>query len=601
MEQQVIQAYQEVFGRAPDPEGLAYWTNTLNQNPDYNLRRALQNSPEFARQTYQAVLGREPTEEEIQSYLDTGGDGEKLRVDLINSSENLRPTQLGEIGAPNGIPLDIREDRPSTADLAYALTTGAELILPEYQVAGLDPMTTGAFEEFQANKGAYEPLLNMGVGALGDALSGTFDLAGQISGEVQAGQDAAGRAAEESYLAGQGAQEVASDVTEQARGLFDPLEQSLSESTLGARDTVSSAQQAADLAAERARMSTAEAQAALQAASEFGLGAAQQGIAGLAGTGAMYTPDMIAPYMNNYEDAAIQQALADISRQGQLEEQRVRGQAVQAGAFGGSRQAVAERELARNVLEQQGRTAAQMRAQGYESAAQRSQQAFEDALRRQQQGAQLSGQLGQMGASSASSAAQAGGQLGLSAEQLAQGSALQGGQLGLSADQMAAANAQSLAQTGLGIEQLAGQLGLNAGQLAGQMAGQAGNLGLSSANLGISGIQTGLSAMQQAAGMGQQAANMAGQAQQYGLQDLSTSMQMGQMSQAQQQAELDAQRLNEYQQAMLPYQQLAFQADIIGGAPTGITSTMSQPIQTPSMLSQIGGLGLTALSLAKGF
>lgn len=597
MEQQVIDAYQEIFGRTPDAEGLAYWTNTLNQNPDYDLRRALQNSPEFVQQTYQAVLGRNPTEDEIQGYLNTGGDGEQLRVDLINSSENLSPTQLGEIGAPNGIPLDVRADRPSTADLAYTLTTGAELNLPEYQVAGLDPMVTGAFEEFQANSGAYEPLFNMGVGALGDALSGTFDFAGQIEDEVRAGQEAARRAAEESYRTGEESRGIASDVTGRARGLFDPLSQSLSESTLGMRGTAGSAQEAANLAAERARMSTAEAQAALQEASEFGLGAAQQGIAGLTGTGGMYSPDMIAPYMSNYEDAAVQQALADIARQGQLQEQRVRDQAVQAGAYGGSRQAVAEQELARNVLEQQGRTAAEMRAQGYQSAAQRSQQAFEDAMRRQQQAAQLSGQLGQMGAGSASSAAEAGGRLGLSAEQLAQGSALQGGQLGLSAEQMAAANAQSLAQTGLGIEQLAGQTGLNAQQIAGQMAGQAGSLGLDSARLGLSGIQTGLSAMGQVAGMGQQAANMGGQAQQYQLQDLSTSMQMGQMSQAQQQAELDAQRLNEYQQAMLPYQQLAFQADIIGGAPTGITSTMSQPIQTPSMLSQIGGLGIAALGV----
>jgi hypothetical protein len=277
----------------------------------------------------------------------------------------------------------------------------------------------------------------------------------------------------------------------------------------------------------------------------------------------MYSPDMIAPFMNDYENAAVQQALSDLARQGELRERDLEAQAVQAGAFGGSRQAVAEQELARNVMEQQGRTAAEMRNQGYESAAQRSQAAFEDAMRRRQQGAQLTGQLGQIGSGAAAGAAEAGGRLGLDAEQLAQTGGLSGAQM-----------------------QMTGAEG-------------AGNLGLQSANLGLSGIQAGLGAQQQAAGIGQgiaglglQSANMGGLAQQYQAQDLSTLMQMGQQQQAQQQTEFDAQRLNQYQNMMIPFQQLAFASDIMNSMPTGIVSTMSQPIQGPSMLSQIGGLAL---------
>jgi protein involved in temperature-dependent protein secretion len=93
----------------------------------------------------------------------------------------------------------------------------------------------------------------------------------------------------------------------------------------------------------------------------------------------------------------------------ELAQQEVRGQAVRAGAFGGSRQAVAEQELQRNILEQQARTAAQLRAAGFESVANRALQA-----------AQATGQLGQIGAGAAAGAAEAGGRLGLSAEQLAQ-------------------------------------------------------------------------------------------------------------------------------------------------------------------------------------
>lgn len=248
-----------------------------------------------------------------------------------------------------------------------------------------------------------------------------------------------------------------------------------------------------------------------------------QGIAGLQGTGRMYSPDMIAPFMSQYEDAAVQQALKDIARQGTIQGQNLAAQAAGAGAFGGSRQAIAQGELARNVLEEQGRTAAQMRAAGFENAAQRSQQAFEQSQARRQQASQLTGQLGQA----------------------------------------------------------------------------AGNLGLQQAQLGLQGIQAGLGAQQQAAGIGQGIAALGqqqlgfGQAlQRMGQQDINMLYQIGQQQQAQRQSQLDARRMTQQQQAMIPYQQLAFASDIITGAPTGITSIMSQP--GPSPASQIGGLGLSA-------
>jgi hypothetical protein len=97
--------------------------------------------------------------------------------------------------------------------------------------------------------------------------------------------------------------------------------------------------------------------------------------------------------MGQFEDSAVQQALSDIARQGQIAQQGVAAQAVGAGAFGGSRQAVAEQELQRNILEQQGRTAAQMRQAGFESATQRAQAAFEAQQGRAQQAAQLTGAL----------------------------------------------------------------------------------------------------------------------------------------------------------------------------------------------------------------
>ena len=101
-------------------------------------------------------------------------------------------------------------------------------------------------------------------------------------------------------------------------------------------------------------------------------------------TGGRFDPASISDFMNPYEEAAVQQALADIRREGQIAESGLNAQAVGAGAFGGSRAAVAAGELNRNIIDQQARTAAQMRAAGFESAAERARAAFEAQQARRQ-------------------------------------------------------------------------------------------------------------------------------------------------------------------------------------------------------------------------
>jgi len=121
----------------------------------------------------------------------------------------------------------------------------------------------------------------------------------------------------------------------------------------------------------------------------------QQGISALAGSADQFDPSGIAAYMSPYEDDAVQQALADITRQGEIQRTQLDANAVASGAFGGARQGIADAELTRNVLEQQGRTAADMRRTGYESAAARAQDAFERAKGRTQQASQLYGSIGE--------------------------------------------------------------------------------------------------------------------------------------------------------------------------------------------------------------
>lgn len=275
-------------------------------------------------------------------------------------------------------------------------------------------------------------------------------------------------------------------------------------------------------------------QEAFQAAQEARL-ASMAGMSGLAGTGGMYDPSMARPFMNEFEDAAVQQALADIRREGDIAGIGLRAGAVGSGAFGGSRQAIAEQELQRNIMEQQGRTAAQMRQAGFESSAQRSQAAFEEAMRRQQQAATGIGSLGVQGAQAA------------------------------------------------------------------------GNLGLQGSQLGLAGVQAGLGAEQQRAGinqmmggMGQQFAGLGGQLQQQQLQDINTLGSLGRQQQQQDQAALDVAFANQYQQATMPFQQLAFASDIISGAPSGQSgvSLISQQMPQPasSFSQQLGtGLGIAGL------
>jgi hypothetical protein len=569
--------------------------------------------------------------------------------EVVNPEGLSAAPQLSKSGVIGGREVGIAgpgDDIPGITELAYGLAAeGIEL--PEQMLAGFNADQRQAFELARAGIGSYKPFLERaeglteeGVGSLQQALSATQDLAGQIPGQVSTGQGAldraagrvedfaaqgaadARRAADASYLAGEQGRALAADVTGRARGLSDPLERRLEDATTGAEGIAQLGMSKTDIASQRARTSTATAQQALQDAAELGKLAALQGITQLEGTGTRFTPDQTQAFMNQYEDAAVQQALADIARQGEIQQQNVAFQAEQAGAFGGGRQAVAEQELARNVLEQQGRTAAQMRAAGFESASDRAQQAFEQSQARQQNVAQLTGQLGQAGVGASAQAAQAAGQLGLSAEELAQRGALQGAQLGMSAEQFAAANAQSIAQTGLNIEQLAAQTGMDAQRLAGQMAGQAGqlgvsagqlgvqgaqaagNLGLQSANLGLSGIQAGLGAQQQAAGLGQGIAGLGQQmaglgqlGQSMNLQDINTMSTIGQQQQAQEQAALDVAYQNQYQQAMQPYQQLAFLSDITTGAPSGQMTSATQP--GPSIGSQLMGAGLGIYGLSQ--
>lgn len=355
--------------------------------------------------------------------------------------------------------------------------------LPDYMVADRTPTQVAAETMAREGRGSYQPYLQAAQGLTGQGVMAT-EQAGQLS-QQQLGEAQTERGA--------------------------------------ARDALSGAL------------------AGTGAAGAGALGAAQQGIAGLSGTGDMYDPNMVQGFMNPYEQQVIDSAMGDIARSGAMQLNEARAGAVNQGAFGGARSGLVESEIGRNILSQQAQTAGNLRQQGFESAAGRSQQAFEDAQRRQQQAATATGNLGLSGFGQAAGAA----------------------------GQMA------------NIGQSFGNLGTSFGQLGQQAAGQQAQFGQGLGSLGG-----------QMAGFGQQQ-----QGQQ--LQDINTALTIGQQQQQAQQAQLDAARQNQYQQAMAPYQSLGFFSDIFQGAPTGTSSVLQSQQPGASPFSQAAGLGIGAYGLAQ--
>ena len=88
-------------------------------------------------------------------------------------------------------------------------------------------------------------------------------------------------------------------------------------------------------------------------------------------------PDQNQAFMNPFIEQVLDRNLADITRQGDIARQKIDSQAAQQGAFGGSRQAIANQELQRNLADTFARQSAGLRAQAFESAQDRAQKASE--------------------------------------------------------------------------------------------------------------------------------------------------------------------------------------------------------------------------------
>ena len=124
----------------------------------------------------------------------------------------------------------------------------------------------------------------------------------------------------------------------------------------------------------------------------------QQATSAAVQSGAFNQPGAVAQFMNPFEQAVVNQSMQDIARSGLQQQNQLASQAVNAGAFGGSRQGIAQQELNRNILDQQARTAAQLRASGFGQAQSAAQQAAQTAGQQAAQFGTMAGQAQQYGA-----------------------------------------------------------------------------------------------------------------------------------------------------------------------------------------------------------
>lgn len=199
-----------------------------------------------------------------------------------------------------------------------------------------------------------------------------------------------------------------------------------------------------------------------------------------------------------------------------------------------------------------------------------------------QYGLQAADALRQAGLGQMSGAGQLG-QLGLAAAQ----QQAQAGQMSLQGAQQTASQE---AQRSQAAQEAARYMG-NVGQGIGALAGQEFGIGAQMAQ-GIGGLAS------QQAGLAGQIAGMGAQQQAMGQQDVNFLYNIGAQQQRQRQAVLDAQRQNQLQQNMQPFQQIGFLSDVYKGAPSTQMAMTQQNQAAPSPFQQIAGLGIGATAAA---
>jgi hypothetical protein len=351
----------------------------------------------------------------------------------------------------------------------------------------------------------------------------------------------------------QAGNQIGFDASKAVAGM-DPLQQQAYQGAYGMQTSpqLGMATGLMGTAAQRALgMGYAPGQFGFQQAQAPNLQGFQMGPAERVSTQSFRQPGAAEAYMDPYMQNVVNIQQREAQRAADIAGTQRGAQAVGAGAFGGSRQAIMDAEAARNLSQQKG----DIQARGLQQAFQNAQQQFNA-----EQG------------------------YGLQAQQANQGAGLTVGQQNLAAN--------------LGIQQLGAGQNLQAQLANQQQAMEAQRLGEQSrqfgGSLGLQGLQAAMTGAGQLGALGQQ---------EFGQQRdiLNLQNQFGGQQQAQEQALINARSQDFSAAQRYPYQQLEFMSNILRGTPMGSVQSMYQA--PPSPLSQVVGAGTAlygASKLAKG-
>ena len=511
-----------------------------------------------------------------------------------------------------------QQENPAVQAYKFGLIDKAQALiekpiaLPAPTAVGADAMTLQAQGLAQQGVGAFQPFITSGSNFITGA-GQQANLAGQqgqaaMQGYTPAQQEAMQGTALGAQMGQQASVAGMQGIQNQLAANTPYLTGSVGNVNQAATDAQNQALYAQGLIGDATTQSTQQALAAqgiLGQAGQFGMDSAMLGQAGLAGSSAQYDPSSAQAYMNPYEDTVVQQALADVQRASDIAGQGDAARAVGAGAFGGSRSGIVDSERGRNTLDQQARTAAGLRSQGYAQALQQSMGAQESALQRQQKAAGLLGQLGQAGASSGLQAGQSIGSLGQQSAQQALQAGQAAGQLGQQASQQALQAGQiggqlgaQYGQMGLAGQEASAKLGLMGADMTSQAAGQLGNLALQGAQLGQQQVGQTLDQAQTLGQLGQTSAGLGQLGQQMQMTDVDALTKLGAQQQVLDQGAADQAQQFALQQVYQPYQKLGFYSDILQGAPSTSMSVSQNTAPSASMLNQVVGAGIGGLGIA---
>ena len=478
------------------------------------------------------------------------------------------------------------------------------------RVAGLTPDQLNAFDLARSNVGSTIPYQNAASGfydqagsTLGGYLPQAYDYATQAGGAydpfMQMQQDAM-QTGLDTY------NPLMQESTDLARGAFANYDPRMA----GAGDYITNAYNALPGNLQTGLDYSTSGLAQFSPFAAEGASAMRQG-QGLSAdaadmftsAGGAITPDMIASYMNPYQDQVIDSTMTELNRQDDIARTGRDSRAVAAGAFGGDRRHIIEAEAGRNLTDIKAKTIAGLNASNYGNAQQMAQAEMQ---RRMGAGSGIAG---------------VGGQLVNTGGALANvGSNILNANRSVGNDFTNYANTMFGAGTGTGstMADLYGQrfnaatgtagnlsnLGTGAFNVMNTVGNTYGGMGttlsdiysrtgdqLFSQALGGAGAYSTLGADHLGLGSYAQGANEA---------DYSTLSGIGSALQTQDQLGLDVAYQDWLSKQAAPFDRANFLSGIASGTPTGTSTTSTTQTPTPSPLSQILGLGATGLGAYLG-